>query len=169
MPHNRPDKPAEVADEILVPEEIADLDNMDILDDLDGEIIPTMTAEPVQLQEEKECIVKDEVLLGLYDEIVVNCRTDRAKVDQIQANFEDMVINDGDASSASKEALVNLMKIKTDINDKMSKVADLMTRIKLKEKDTFKPYLAVNNPAMDNKRAILKALEEKKRRAAQGG
>lgn len=154
-------------DEILIPEELENLDDIEFSDDIEGEIIPTMTAEPVQLHDEKECIVQDGVLLGLYDEIVNNCRADREKVDQIQANFEDMVINDGDSSGSSKEALVNLMKIKTDINDKLSKVADLMTRIKLKEKDTFKPYLAI--PGQDNKRAILKALEEKKRRAAQGG
>jgi hypothetical protein len=53
-----------------------------------------------------------------------------------------MATNDGDSSSATKEAVVGLMKIKTDMSDKMSKVADLMTRIKLKDKDTFPRYLA---------------------------
>jgi len=53
-----------------------------------------------------------------------------------------MVINEGDATSASKEALVNLVKIKSETADKMTKIADLMTRIKLKERDTFPRYLA---------------------------
>ena len=56
----------------------------------------------------------------------------------------EMVINDGDATTSSKEALVNLIKIKVDMTDKMSKVADMMTRVKLKEKDTFPKYLATN-------------------------
>lgn len=166
MPDNTQDKQSEIADEVLIPEELADFGALEEMEEF-GEVLPTMSVEPVPLQEDKDCIVQDEVLLGLYDEIINNCRTDREKVDKIQSNFEDMVINDGDASSASKEALVSLMKIKTDINDKMSKVADFMTRIKLKDNNTFKPYLTVNNPAMDNKRAILKAIEEKRR--AKGG
>ena len=39
---------------------------------------------------------------------------------------------------------MNLIKIKVDMTDKMSKVADMMTRVKLKEKDTFPKYLATN-------------------------
>jgi hypothetical protein len=43
-----------------------------------------------------------------------------------------MVINDGDATTSTKEALVNLIKTKVDLQDKMLKAADLMTRLKLK-------------------------------------
>ncbi len=49
-------------------------------------------------------------------------------------------MNDGDATSASKEALVNLIKVKSETADKMTKVLDLATRIKLK-KDHFPAYL----------------------------
>lgn len=130
-----------------------------------GEMIPTMNVTPMPVPEPEKCLIADDKLLGLYDEIVQNCRDDRAKVNQIQANFEDMVVNDGDATSASKEALVNLMKIKTDINDKLSKVADLMTRHVLKSKDTFPRYLAAhqhNNVTIENssKRDILKSLQQ---------
>jgi hypothetical protein len=62
-----------------------------------------------------------------------------------------MVMNDGDASSASKEAIVNLLKSKSDISDKMSKIADLKTRIKLKDKDTFPRYLA----AQQNNKVVI--------------
>lgn len=134
-----------------------------------GEMIPTMNVTSVPIVEETPCIVESEKLLGLYEEIVQNCRLDREKVDKIQANFEDMVINEGDATNSSKEALVNLMKIKTDINDKLSKVADLMTRVHLKEKDTFPRYLAAhqhNNVTIEtsNKRDILKNLQQQKRK-----
>jgi len=168
MQDNTKHKTVETADEFLIP--TPEPDDMLDLDDLDlGEVIPTMPMAPAPMQSDKECIVEDATLLGLYDEIIVNCRHDREKVDEIQVKFEDMVINDGDASSASKEALVNLMKIKTDINDKMAKVADLMTRIHLKEKDTFKPYLAVPGKTQDKKKAILSALQEKRRKEAAGG
>ena len=164
---DKTNKTVETADEFLIPEPegVLDLDEMDDLQ----ELIPTMDVPATPMQSDSECIVEDGVLLGLYDEIVKNCRQDREKVDEIQVKFEDMVMNDGDASSASKEALVNLMKIKTDINDKMAKVADLMTRVKLREKDTFKPYLAVPGQVQNKKKAILSALQEKRRKEASGG
>jgi len=135
--------------------------------DMDVEmILPTMNVskELTSGPEDKECIVKDENLLGLYDEILTNCRDDRSKVDEILSTFLEMVINDGDASSASKEAIVNLMKIKSDTADKMSKVADLMTRLKLKDKDTFPRYLAAqqNNKVVieGSKRDLLKSINK---------
>jgi hypothetical protein len=129
-------------------------------------ILPTMNVskELTSGSDDKECIVKDENLLGLYDEILTNCRDDRSKVDEILSTFLEMVINDGDASSASKEAIVNLMKIKSDTADKMSKVADLMTRLKLKDKDTFPRYLAAqqNNKVVieGSKRDLLKSINK---------
>jgi hypothetical protein len=135
--------------------------------DMDVEmILPTMNVskELTSGSDDKECIVKDENLLGLYDEILTNCRDDRSKVDEILSTFLEMVINDGDASSASKEAIVNLMKIKSDTADKMSKVADLMTRLKLKDKDTFPRYLAAqqNNKVVieGSKRDLLKSINK---------
>jgi len=114
----------------------------------------------------QECIVGDEVLVGLYEEILENARNDREQSDDLLANFVNMVLNDGESSSASKEAIVNLMKVKSDISDKMTKIADLMTRIKLKERDTFPRYLASqqNNKIVfdgSGKRDFLKQLEEK--------
>jgi hypothetical protein len=52
-----------------------------------------------------------------------------------------MVLNDGDGSTSSKEALVNLVKTKMEASDKMTRIADLMTRIKLKQPDTFQPWM----------------------------
>ena len=137
------------------------------LDEIDVELLlPSMNVSKqfIPPVEEKECIVKDDTLMDLYGEILTNCRDDRTKVDEILGTFLEMVINDGDASSASKEAIVNLMKIKSDTADKMSKVADLMTRIKLKDKDTFPRYLAAqqNNKVVieGSKRDLLKSISK---------
>lgn len=138
-------------------------------DDLDLDVemfLPTMNVskEIMPPVEEKECIVKDDTIVGLYDEILNNAREDRSKADEIMSTFLDMVINDGDATSASKEAIVNLMKIKADQADKMTKIADLMTRIKLKDKDTFPRYLAAqqNNKVVieGSKRDLLKSISK---------
>ena len=114
-------------------------------------------------------LVKDEELVGMYKDIIDYIKDDRKEIDAYIDNFANMVMNDGDATSSSKEALVNLIKIKSDMTDKMSKVADLMTRIKLKERDTFPKYLAAqqtntinigNNSA--SRRTLIEALNKAK-------
>ena len=86
-------------------------------------------------------IVSDEALLGVYGEIMDNLRSDREQVSDLVDTFSNMVLNDGDGSTSSKEALVNLIKTKIEASDKMTRIADLMTRIKLKQPDTFQPWM----------------------------
>ena len=86
-------------------------------------------------------IISDENLLGVYDEIMNNLRSDRSQASDLVDTFCNMVVNDGDSSTSSKEALVNLIKVKIDASDKMSRIADLMTRIKLKQPDTYQPWM----------------------------
>lgn len=152
------------------PEYVEDLDDLEVED-----IIPKMEVHPEEMMNsvKPECIVKDDTILGLYDEILENSRQDRNQIDEVLANFIDMVMNDGESSSASKEAIVNLMKIKSDTNDKMAKVADLMTRMKLKERDTFPRYLAAqqnNKVVIENssKREFLKLIDKAKEKKKNG-
>jgi len=115
------------------------------------DLIPTMNVSvPAEVETRKE-LIRDEQLLEVYDEIMKDIRVDQTEVEDVFANFKEMVFNQGDSSSSSKEALVNLLKIKTDLADKKSKIADLMTRIKLKSPDTYKPYLSAKQ---DNKTTI---------------
>jgi hypothetical protein len=79
--------------------------------------------------------------LGVYGEIMDNLRDDRNQVSGLVDTFSNMVLNDGDSSTASKEALVNLLKTKIETSDRMAKIADLMTRVKLKQPDTFQPWM----------------------------
>lgn len=154
-------KPETEVKEVDVEIELVD----DDFDGLDVEnLLPTMNVSKDILPEREECIVKDDEIVDLYREILDNCRKDRSHADEILANFLDMVMNDGDASSASKEAIVNVLNAKISIADKMSKVADLMTRIKLKDKDTFPRYLAAqqNNKVVieGSKRELLKSVNK---------
>lgn len=140
----------------------ADLIDEGMFDDL----IPNMAInEQNEAAKNEPCIVEDEALLGVYDEILNNCRKDRQDIDEVLANFIDMVFNEGDATSATKEGIVNLMKTKSDISDKMSKIADLMTRVKLKSKDTFPKYLAAhqhnNFNVSSNRRELIKRINSK--------
>ena len=130
------------------------------------DLIPQMNVNvPVDQTQEAKCLISDEQLLGVYDEIMHNFRSDRKQVSHIAKEFADLVINGGDSSSSSKEALVNLLKLKNDTSDKMVKIADLMTRLKMKSPDTYKPYF---NAKQENKttinitgrRQLLKKIEQ---------
>jgi hypothetical protein len=136
------------------------------------DLLPKMNVSaPVPQQDQMPAIIEAEELKSMYDDIINGLKSEKEEIQGIQDKFEDMVMNDGDASSSSKEALVNLIKIKSDIHDKMIKVADLKTRIVLKEKNTFPPYLAanqtnntyINNAPQQNRRAILEAIEKNKK------
>ncbi len=97
-----------------------------------------------QNQEEEKVLIPDDVWLGWATEQLNLCRQNMQEVDEVGSNFKEMVFNEGDATSASKEALTKCLEIKSNIVDKMTKVLDLATRVKLKERDTFPRYLAAH-------------------------
>jgi anthranilate phosphoribosyltransferase len=106
-----------------------------------GEELTRAESEIAPAGNKEMSIVSDEALLGVYGEIMDNLRQDRGQVSELVDTFSNMVLNDGDSSTASKEALVNLLKTKIETSDRMSKIADLMTRIKLKQPDTYQPWM----------------------------
>lgn len=130
-----------------------------------NDLVPQMNISPPAIPEENHCLIEDEALLGIYKEIMDDLRKDEKQVDWFIKRFANMVVNDGDSSTSSKEALINLLKIKTDMPDKKAKIADLMTRIKLKSPDTYKPYLSAkqeNNTTINisaNRKDILKRIQ----------
>ena len=141
-------------------EEKQEVENSDL-----EKLIPQMNVNVPATQDQEENMVPDEMWLGMCSEIMNNLRQDRQDLDEVKNNFIEMVINEGDSTSASNEALVNLFKIKTDIADKMAKVLDLMTRVKLKDKDTFPKYLAASqnntiNIADGSKRELIKQIQK---------
>jgi hypothetical protein len=146
--------------------EQSDIKETEIVEAEPTEILPSMNVNMAPTDQEGEIeLVGDNDLLGIYDEVMVNIREDRQEVDSALTNFIDMVFNEGDASNASKEAIVNLLKIKSDASDKMAKIADLMTRIKLKERNTYKPYLNANQTnnvtIQTNKRDLIEEMQKR--------
>ena len=111
-------------------------------DAVEGILPPMNISVPSTQQPEQKQLITDEQYLGVIDEIMTNMREDRKQVSDFIDTFADMVLNDGDATTSSKEALINLIKTKSDIQDKMLKAADLMTRLKLKNSYAFSgPHL----------------------------
>jgi len=119
-------------------------------------------------RKEDDGLIGDNVLIGIYEEILCNLRGDRGEIDELATKFAEMVINEGDSTTSSKEALVNLVKMKSETNDKMAKIADLMTRVKLKEKDTGSHFygdkrnLTIIDQSGSSKRALLEAIKKAK-------
>ena len=102
-------------------------------------------------------------LQNIYHEIMDDLRSDRKEIDILLNHFVEMVMNEGDSSSASKEAVVNLVKIKNDVADKKAKIADLMTSLVLKDKNISKLNATQNNHIhITDKRAILETLKKAK-------
>lgn len=144
-------------------------DDIELEEELEEDVdYPVMNVDLPENMEKKD-IISDENILGIYKEIIDIIKEDRKEISKYIENFADMVLNGGDATSSAKEALVNLIKTKSDQSDKMSKIADLMTRIKLKEKDTFPRYLSANqnntiNVGNNKSKLLLKAIEKAKKK-----
>lgn len=133
-------------------------------------------AEPI-LAEKKDqelSIISDDALLGVYGEIMENLRDDRKQVSSLVDTFSNMVLNDGDPSTSSKEALVNLLKTKIEASDKMARIADLMTRIKLKQPDTYQPWMGkgkekggntinIYDSSGINRKSLMEKIQKEKR------
>lgn len=151
----------------LVDEDSLSLENLE-------KFIPAMNVSIPQEQEEEKDIsrlIPDEKLTGLFDDILQTIKTDKQEIDDVMIKFLDFIINSGDTSAATKEAFVQLAKIKNDAVDKVIKIADLMTRIKMKERSTYKPYLTANqtnNISVENnsvkKRELLESIELMKKK-----
>jgi hypothetical protein len=127
-------------------------------------------AQPVN----QDALISDSQYLILLNEILSNIRDDRKQVSDYLDGFADMVINEGDATTSSKETLVNLVKTKVDLQDKMLKVADLMTRLKLKNTYAYSgPHLndTQNNFSSDStnfsRKELIKAINNAKKKKDQ--
>lgn len=108
--------------------------------------------------------ITDRDLQDIYKEILDDLRNDRKEIDILLNNFVEMVMNEGDSSSASKEAVVNLIKVKTDVSDKKAKIADLMTTLRLKDKTVSKLTAnQTNHIHITDKRSILETIGKHKK------
>jgi hypothetical protein len=127
------------------------------------ELIPSMNVGLPVVADENKSLIEDDKMLGMFDEVLCNIRQNCNEIDEVLTPLKDMLLNDGDATTSTKEAVVNLLKIKSDSADKMTKVADLMARIYLKETNTFPRYLAAsqNNTINITKKEVLTSAEKR--------
>jgi negative regulator of replication initiation len=107
------------------------------------EVLPFTQTETLPATLEDDNLITNTEIKTIYSEVLDNVKKDREEISDILNKFLDLALN-SDSSGPTKEAVVNLIKAKSDANDKIIRIADLMTRIKLKDKDTLPKYLAAH-------------------------
>lgn len=147
---------------------MAELENEDISSEIinlpeGGSMLPHMNINfPAEVESKEPPLISDQDLLNSFSNIEETINKDRLELDDLLANFIDMVLNGGDATSSSKEAICNLIKTKHDSTDKMIKIAELKTRIKIKESNPFHPkFTAKQNNIINVQQRKLTAEEQK--------
>lgn len=126
------------------------------------------SAAPPAVPAPKECLISDEQLTGIYDEILGMLRKEHSSVSEYVENLAELVFNEGDATGPTKEALTAMVRVRTDIPDKMAKIADLMTRLKMKDTSTYKPYMTAHQTNINigtDRRAEIEAFRKAKKKA----
>ena len=120
----------------------------------------TMPNLSVNVTKSNDVVAKPEELVMIYHEVMQDIREDRKEIDNSYNNFCNMVFNESDATSASKEALVNLLKLKSDTTDKKTRVLEVLARLLLK--DQPKTVTATQNNEFKFDRKLLEAIQGKK-------
>jgi hypothetical protein len=132
--------------------------------------LPTLNVSlPQQNVKEETPVVTNNEMVDMYKKIFSYMEADRGDSDEAFRTFMDMAVNDGDASHSTKECMVQLLKIRTECTNNMTKVMDLLMRYILKDRDTFPRYLAANQENNiifkgGSKRQFLEKLEKNKAR-----
>ena len=81
----------------------------------------------------KNELIKAEQIVGMCQQIASDIEDEKTEVTETLNNFAEMVFNAGDATSASKEALVNLLKLRSDLVDKKARLAEMMLKVFMKD------------------------------------
>ena len=74
-------------------------------------------------------LVQPEEIVGLVKIVMTDIEGEKNEIQEAYTNFAEMVFNAGDATSASKEALVNLLKLKSDLIDKKARMLEMMMKV----------------------------------------
>ncbi len=116
----------------------------------------------INVPEQKE-LVNDEQIIKLCNRIADEIDEEKKEVNDAYNNFAEMVFNAGDATSASKEALVNLLKLKGDFIDKKSKLMDTM--LKLRNQTSVKSITANqhNEITVIDKAKLVREMDKKEK------
>lgn len=109
-------------------------------------------------------LISDAELTTLLKGTLREIQQDREEADSVMSDFSDRVFNCGDDSSASKEAIVNLMQMKINMSDKKIKIIELLSSFKFKNKaaspkGNLNTVNNINITPAPSRRSLLQAME----------
>ena len=136
-------------------------DDFDRLDELVPQLNVTVPTSSVA-----EPMFRTDEVVGLCNKILDKIDKDEVQLTEFVDNFSEMVINQGDSTTSSKEALVNFVKMRLDQTDKYAKVLDMMTRVVMKDRGAGAPQVSAsqtNNMIIDRRRILASVKQEKKK------
>ena len=79
--------------------------------------------------ENNVALIEPEQIVNLVQTVMTDIDKEKIEIQEAYVNFAEMVFNAGDATSASKEALVNLLKLKSDLVDKKTRMLEMMMKV----------------------------------------
>ncbi len=125
------------------------------------EVIPSVALNVnVAPAENKNEIVQADQIVSLCQDVLSDIATEKDEISQTFNNFSEMVFNAGDATSASKEALVNLLKIRSDLVDKKTRVMEMMLRAFQKDGPKTVTAHQHNDIHISDKRKLFQELDK---------
>lgn len=107
-------------------------------------------------------IIEPNQITNLVQTVMTDIDCEKTEIQEAYANFADMVFNSGDATSASKEALVNLLKLKSDLIDKKSKMLEMMIKVYKTEGPKTVTVKQENDFHVHDKRKLFSDLDKEK-------
>jgi len=128
-----------------------------------AEIAIPQVAMNINLPPQQEIsLVQAEQIIGLVQTVMDDISVEKNEIQEAYVNFAEMVFNSGDATSASKEALVNLLKLKSDLIDKKSRMLEMMMKVYNKDGQGPKTIIANQHNTHVDKRQLFNDLDGKK-------
>ena len=112
-------------------------------------------------------IVQSEQIVSLCQDVLGDIASEKDEITANLNNFADMVFNQGDATSASKEALVNLIKLRTDLVDKKTRVMEMMLRAYQKDGPKTVNAQQHNDIYISDKRKLFQELDKEEKEKQQ--
>jgi len=119
----------------------------------------------IPTNETNTSLVQADQIVGLVKNVMDDITVEKNEIQEAYTNFAEMVFNAGDATSASKEALVNLLKLKSDLIDKKARMLEMMMKVYNKEGQGPKTIVAHqhNDMHVHDKRKLFTELDKEEK------
>jgi|SRR5581483_2081030 len=115
---------------------------------------------PVPVEQQKNELVQAEQIVSLYQSILGELETEKEEINDVFNDFCELVFNGGDSTSSSKEAVVNLLTLRSNLIDKKTKIFELFLKTYQKDGPKVNQY---NDIHITDKRKLFAQLDQEQK------